>query len=114
MLVGCAAMPLRESSLELAGYDKSAKDYSSFRAEAGGDVINLSPTVALAGGGGWLICLLCIAEVMRSKRALKSMVRAVEKLEPDIAIIAKQAILAEVLKANISDYLHKIVKRIGR
>jgi len=109
IMAGCASVPLRESSFEIAGYDKAVKDYSSFYAQAGEDVVNISPTIALTGGG-WVFFVICLIGLVRSRRTLKSIVRAIEQLDPTISQSAKNAILRQVLDDKVADYLHRIVR----
>ncbi len=111
-ICGCANFPVRDNSLEMSGCRKEMNNRVALAASGNRDVLNISPVIALSGSSLFLLLgAAFFANFMRSRRAIKSITKAIEQLEPTRAKEVKQAILRQVLEDKIADYVHKTVKR---
>jgi hypothetical protein len=81
----------------------------------GRDTVNLSPTLAVSGGGGVLFLIVCALGMnwARTRRTLRTVVSAVDRLDPAAAGKVKKRVLHGALNAGVADYLHGRVKTWG-
>jgi hypothetical protein len=82
----------------------------------GRDTVNLSPTLAVSGGGGVVFLIVCALGMnwARTRRTLKTVVSAVEGLDTAVAGKVKTRVLRGALNAGVADFLHGHVKRWGK
>ena len=110
-LAGCARLPIKDNSLGIAGVNRAEKvlDGQISLQGQGGNVINVSPMIAV-GSSGVIVCIAMLGlGFVRARRVAGSIIRAIEELEPDLSKEVKVAILKRALKEQLADYLHSLV-----
>jgi hypothetical protein len=113
---GCLSPVRTMARAELAGNKQESRNANETRICGGGDVMNVSPTVALSGGGGILMGVVMMGMMMvgwrRSRRTLRTMIGAIEKLEDGKDV--KREISRAALAEGVADYLHGKVRKDGK
>jgi hypothetical protein len=107
VIVGCLS-PVRTAA-RVGTVEKEQK--TDVQLAGGRDVLNVSPTVAVSGGGGMLAMglMMTLTGWLRSRRTLKAMVKAIEELADGGE--TKQQVAKAALKAGVADYLHGNIRR---
>jgi len=79
----------------------------------GRDVFNVSPTVAVSGGGGIVLIVgaMVVGRLSRTRRALRAVVSGIEETDGEIGREVKRRVSRSALAAGVGDYLHGVVKR---
>ncbi len=79
----------------------------------GRDTVNLSPTLAVSGGGGVVFLIICALGMnwARTRRTLRTVVSAVDGLDTSVAGKVKKRVLRGALEAGVADYLHGQVRK---
>ena len=109
----CCALREPVGQAGLANRVEQPSARAAVRQSSRGDAINVSPSLAFTGSGGLAIVamLMLMRESRRSRRALVTVVRAVEQLPHDSATPTKHQITRRALADGTADYLHGVVKR---
>ena len=109
LAAGCLS-PVK-SDVRAAVVEKTLACNTQTDVAGGRDVFNISPTVAVSGGGGILACLL-IASLggwLRSRKTLKAIVGCIEKMAEGAEV--KAGIAKAAREGGVADYLHGKVQR---
>ncbi len=109
----CCALREPVGQAGLANRVEQPSARAAVRQTSGGDAINVSPSLAFTGSGGLAIVamVMLLRESRRSRRALVTVVRAVEQLPHASAAPTKHQITRRALADGTADYLHGVVKR---
>lgn len=110
MMGGCLS-PVRMAA-KVAGSEQMSRNSSAVEIHGGRDVMNVSPTLALSGGGGIAAGMVLIGTTLgwlRSRRALRAIISVIEQLEEGQEV--KRQISRAALAAGVADYLHGKVKK---
>ncbi len=123
VFAGCARIPtgidhnLLDADILAKGVDTSASSSSDQQMNAGRDVINISPVVAIKGAGAialatGTICMIVFAIIYsRARKAMRAMAWAIEYMPPEAAEVAKAGVSKQAYKEGISDYVYRRVQR---
>jgi hypothetical protein len=113
MTAGCLSPIRTTATAELASRDEVSRNSSQVEISGGRDVMNISPTLAMSGGGGILMGVILVGAAIvgwiRSKRTLRTMISAIEQMENGKEV--KEQIAKAALSAGVADYLHKKVRK---
>jgi len=109
----CCALREPVGQAGLANRVEQPSARAAVRQTSGGDAINVSPSLAFTGSGGLAIVamVMLLRESRRSRRALVTVVRAVEQLPHASAAPTKHQITRRALADGTADYLHGVVRR---
>jgi hypothetical protein len=113
LVCGCLS-PVRMAT-KVAGSEQMSRNSSEVEIFGGRDVMNVSPTLAMSGGGGIMAGVILIGTTlgwMRSRRTLRAMISAIEQVEDGQEV--KQQISRAALAAGVADYLHGRVKKVRK
>lgn len=116
LTAGCHALDELDCQLGVANRSQRVSSHNRVEQRSGGDAVNLSPTVAVTGGGtiAMVVMVLLLAGQRRSRRALRAVIAAIERLSTRRSAEAKREIARQALRHRTADYLHGFVKRIDR
>jgi len=109
LICGCANGPVR---MGLVNRELPSAAQSEVSQRGGRDVINVSPTLAVSGGGGVILAmglLTAAGRWMRARRTVRTMVSAIENLNDRPGREVKRQSSRAALSAGVADYLHGVV-----
>ena len=112
--VGCQTLDRVGCQLETANEVLQSTAESKVDQIAGGDAVNVSPTVAVTGSGALaiVVMLLLTRDLRRVRRTLATVIKAVERLDDPAAPHVKHQISRQALSDGTADYLHRVVKAL--
>lgn len=115
LMCGCANSIPTHARLGVLNRDPVTTATAGVHQASGRHAVNVSPSLAVSGGGGLLFLMALVAtwNWMRTRRTLKAVVGAVEQLEDPFARKVKRGVAREALAAGIADTLHAAVRRWG-
>ncbi|MFA5864491.1 MAG: hypothetical protein WC975_07360 [Phycisphaerae bacterium] len=112
ILSGCVGPMRTVAQMGLTNRELASAAETAVKQEAGRDVFNVSPNLAISGGGGVIFLIFCtlLMKWFKSKRTLKTVVSAIEGLEGSVSGDVKHRISRKALEVGVADYLHGVVK----
>ncbi len=113
LVCGCGNSMRAQARVGLAERETSAKAAGAVEQTRGRDVFNVSPTLAVSGGGGVVLLagLMLAMSLVRSRRTVRAMVSAIEGMDETIGKDVKREIARAALGAGVGDYLHGVVRK---
>jgi len=107
IFTGCGSLVGLDSQTGLVNHELTSESESPVRQHGGRDVMNVSPTIAISGGG-LLLFFVMLAKIIRLRQVVRIMVLSIEEVGVKEL---KSAISKKAFRTGVSDYVYRIVRR---